>query len=109
MRFTRTRAPTSTRCTIFPATRSSSSIRRRPCATTTSCWISRRPRRRLLLADEAEDRVLRGFRDAELHDLLGRDLDRLARRRVAADARLAVHEHEFAEAGDGEALLRFLV
>ena len=64
-------------------------------------------RRALLLA--AEDRVLRGLRHAELHDALRRDLDRFAGRGVAAHARLAVHEHELAETGQRERVLRLLV
>src|ERR1043166_4788958 len=50
----------------------------------------------------AEDRVLRSLRDAELHHALGRNLDLLARRRIAADPRLAIHEHELAQAGNRE-------
>ena len=57
----------------------------------------------------AEDRVLGGLGDAELHDALGGDLDRLAGGRVAAHARLAVHEHELAEARQREGVLRLLV
>ena len=38
----------------------------------------------------AEDRVLRGFGDAELHDALGRDLDGLSGLGVAAHAGGAV-------------------
>src|SRR5450759_4412245 len=57
----------------------------------------------------AEDRVFGGLRDAELHDALRRDLDRFAGRGVAAHARLAVHEHELAETGHREGVLRLLV
>ena len=51
----------------------------------------------------AENRVLGRFRDAELHDFLGLDLDCLASRRITADARLAIDQDELAEAGDGVA------
>src|SRR5581483_4777156 len=57
----------------------------------------------------AENGVFARLGDAELHDLLGRDLDRCAGERVAAHARLAVHHHELSESGDGEALLGLLV
>ena len=57
----------------------------------------------------AEDRVLGRFRDAELHDFFRGDLDGFARGRVAADARLAVHEHQLAETGQGEAVFGILV
>jgi hypothetical protein len=57
----------------------------------------------------AEDRVLRGLGHAELHDLLGLDLDRLAGGRVATLAGLAVDEDELAEAGEREGVLRVLV
>ena len=49
----------------------------------------------------AEDRVLGGFGDAELHDALGRDLDGGAGGGVASLAGFAVHENQFAEAGEG--------
>ena len=49
----------------------------------------------------AEDGVLGGLGDAELHDALGRDLDLFAGGRVAADAGLAVHQDELAEARAG--------
>src|SRR5271169_2417053 len=57
----------------------------------------------------AEDRVFGGFRDAELHDALRRDLDRFTGRGVAAHASLPVHEHQLAEAGQRERVLRLLV
>ena len=57
----------------------------------------------------AEDRVLRGLGHAELHDLLGLDLDDFAGGRVATLASLAVHEDELAEAGEREGVLRVLV
>src|SRR5262249_12437181 len=57
----------------------------------------------------AEDGVLRGFGDAEFHDALGRDLDLFAGGGIAADAGLAIDEHEFAEARQGEAVLGVLV
>src|ERR1039457_4074733 len=57
----------------------------------------------------AEDRVFGGFCDAELHDALRRDLDRLAGRRVATHTRLAVHQYELAEARQREGVLGALV
>jgi hypothetical protein len=57
----------------------------------------------------AEDRVLRGFGDAELHDALGLDLDGLAGLRVAAHAGGAVLEDELADAGQREGVFRVLV
>src|SRR5437867_4242249 len=57
----------------------------------------------------AKDRVLAGFGHAELHDALGRNLDLLARGGIAADARLTVDQHVFAESGQGEAVLGVLV
>ena len=40
----------------------------------------------------AEDRVFGGFRHAELHDLLGGDLDLRAGGGIAANSGLAIHE-----------------
>jgi hypothetical protein len=57
----------------------------------------------------AEDGVLRGLGDAELHDALGLDLDGLAGFRVAADAGGAVLEDELADARQREGVLRVLV
>jgi hypothetical protein len=57
----------------------------------------------------AEDRVLRGLRDAELHDALGFDLDRFASGGIAAHACLAVDQHELAETGQRESILGVLV
>ena len=57
----------------------------------------------------SEDRVLGGLGHAELHNLLGRDLDGGAGGRVTADAGLAVHEDQLAEPGKGEAVLGILV
>jgi hypothetical protein len=57
----------------------------------------------------AEDRVFRRLRDAELHDAFGRNLNLRARGRIATDAGFAIHEHEFAQAGERERILRFLV
>src|SRR5436190_24075260 len=57
----------------------------------------------------AEDRVLAGFRDTELHDLLGRDVDLFAGGRITSDTRLAVHEHQLAETRQRETVLRILV
>ena len=53
-----------------------------------------RPRMWCLLGDE--DGVFCGFGDAELHDLLGGDLDGLACGRIATHAGFAVHKHELA-------------
>src|SRR5262249_9025878 len=55
------------------------------------------------------DRFLRGLRDAELEDGLGRNLDGLAGLRIAAHALLALHDHELADAREGEALLRLAI
>ena len=63
----------------------------------------------LKLFSSAENRVLRSFRDAELHDLLSFDLDLFASGRVATHASFAVHEHELAETRQGERILRVLV
>ena len=57
----------------------------------------------------AEDRVLRGLRDAELHHALGRNLNRRAGSRVAAEPGFAIHEHDLAEAGNRKGILCFLV
>jgi hypothetical protein len=57
----------------------------------------------------AEDRVLGGLGHAELHDLLGLDLDRFAGGRVATLASFAVDEDELAEAREREGVLRVLV
>src|SRR6478672_6892285 len=46
----------------------------------------------------AEDGVLGGLGDAELDDLLGRDLDLLAGGRVPARPGLAVDQHQLADA-----------
>src|SRR5579864_5359068 len=55
------------------------------------------------------DRVLRGFRDAELHNGLGLDLNGLAGLRVASHAGFTVRFHQAANAGNDEyaALLGF--
>ena len=57
----------------------------------------------------AEDRVLRGLGDAEFHDALGRDLDLLAGLGIAAQTGGAVAQHELADAGQREGVLRVLV
>ena len=49
-----------------------------------------------------EDRVLGGFGDAELHNLLRLDLDCFTSGGVATDTGLAIDQHQLAEAGDGE-------
>ena len=58
---------------------------------------------------DAEDRVLRGFGDAEFHDALGLDLDGFAGLGIAAHAGGAVFEDELADAGQRESVLRVLV
>ena len=62
---------------------------------------------RLLLG--AENGILGGLSDAELHDLLGRDLDLFAGRGIAADAGLAVDKDQLADARNGEAVLGLFV
>lgn len=57
----------------------------------------------------AQDSVLARLGDAELHNTLGRNLNLLAGCRVAADARLAIDEHELAETRKCEAVLCVLV
>src|SRR5712691_13288640 len=56
----------------------------------------------------AKHRVLQALGETELAHALGRDLERLARLRVATDARLAVGEHQLAESGQYPPVLRFL-
>jgi len=56
-----------------------------------------------------EDRVLRGLGDAELHHTLGLDLDGFAGLGVAAHAGGAVLQHQLADAGQSESILRVLV
>src|SRR5437667_3194141 len=62
-------------------------------------------RRDLLLPKHG---VLHALREPELAHALGRDLDRLARLRIAAHPRLAVRQHQFPEARKDETVLRFL-
>ena len=62
---------------------------------------------RLLL--NAQNGVLGRLGHAELDHALGRNLDLLASRRVAADAGLPVHEDDFAQARKGERILGVLV
>ena len=57
----------------------------------------------------AEDGVLGGFGDAELHDALGRDLDSFPGSGIAADAGGAIHQHQLAETGQRESVLSILV
>src|SRR6185369_8995455 len=57
----------------------------------------------------AEDGVLGGFGDAELHHALGRNLDRCAGGRVAANAGGAVHQDQLAQARQRESVLGLLV
>src|SRR2546423_5200791 len=58
-------------------------------------WRSGAGRRDLLLA---KHRVLHTLGETELAHALGRDLDRLARLRIAAHPRLAVRQHQFPQA-----------
>src|ERR1019366_123493 len=69
---------------------------------------SERPERSWKLL-RAENRVLGGFRDLELDDALGRDLDGGAGGGIAANAGGAVFELQLAEAGQGESVLCVLV
>src|SRR5215831_13186014 len=55
-----------------------------------------------------EGQLLHGLRDAELEHGLGRNLDGLAGLRIAAHTRLALHDHELADAGEHEAVARLL-
>src|SRR5262245_63403416 len=55
-----------------------------------------------------ERRLLHRLGDAELQHGLGRNLDGLAGLRVAAHARLALHHHQLAHAGEHEAVLGLL-
>src|SRR6266705_3070559 len=56
----------------------------------------------------AKHRVLDALGQPELHDALGRDLDRLARLWVAAHPRLAVGQHQPPEVRQHENVLGFL-
>ena len=66
-------------------------------------------RKRKLILLRAEDRVLGGFGNAELHDALGLDLNGFAGGGVATHARLAIDQHQFAETRQGEGVLGVLV
>src|SRR6185436_3212697 len=66
-------------------------------------------RRRSGLLLLAKHRVLHLLREAELAHALRGDLDGLAGLRVAADARLAVREHELAESRKHPAVLRLFL
>src|SRR5437879_13531572 len=68
-------------------------------------WRSGAGRRDLLLA---KHRVLHALGETELAHALGRDLDRLARLRIAAHPRLAVRQHQSPGAWKDETLLCFL-
>jgi len=57
----------------------------------------------------AEDRVLRGLGDAEFHDAFGGNLDGFAGLGVAAEAGGAIAQHQLADAGQCEGVLRVLV
>src|SRR5688500_673920 len=72
-------------------------------------WSFTLPGNREALLLGPQDRVLGGLGDAELDDLLRRNLDLLPGRGVAADARLAVHQHQLADARNREAVLGLLV
>jgi len=54
----------------------------------------------------AQNRVLGGFGDPELHDLLGSDLDAGAGCRITTHPRLPLDQHQFAQARYREAVLR---
>ena len=56
-----------------------------------------------------QDRILGLLGHAELCHALDRDLDGLARRRVASHSRLAIDQHQLAQAGQGEGVLGVLV
>src|SRR5439155_23266591 len=72
--------------------------------------ISERPGEiRSRLGSGAENRVFGGLGDTELHDALCGNLNLFAGGRVAADAGLAVHQHEFSETGQGKGVLGVLV
>jgi len=57
----------------------------------------------------AQDGVLCGLRDAELHHALRGDVDRFASGGIAANAGFAVNEHQFAQSGQRESVLGVLV
>jgi glutathione S-transferase len=63
----------------------------------------------LLFLLRAQNGVLRGFGDAEFHDAFGCDLDGFAGLWVAAHTGGPVAEHELADAGQREGILRVLV
>src|SRR5262245_20066663 len=63
--------------------------------------------KRFLLS--AKDGVLGGFCDAELHDAFGGDLNLLARRRIAPDARGAIDQNQFTQSRQRESILGVLV
>src|SRR5436189_6087162 len=68
--------------------------------------LSERPGKiRNRLGSGAEDRVFGGLGDTELHDAFGGNLYLFAGGWIAADAGLAVHQHEFSEAGQGKGVL----
>lgn len=56
-----------------------------------------------------QDGVFRRFGHAELDHALGGDLDLFTGRRIAAHAGLAVDQHQFSEARNGEAVLGVFV
>jgi len=57
----------------------------------------------------AEDGVLGGLGDAELHDALGGDLNLFPSGRITTDAGRAIHQDELAEPRQGEGVLGLLV
>lgn len=56
-----------------------------------------------------QDGIFAGLGDAELNHFLSWNLDRLASGRIAASASLAIHQHELAQARQGEAVLGILI
>src|SRR5438876_53425 len=98
------------RCWAAPAARSGQTSRapgRSICkattpasSTATSC--SAQPSSKSEELSRSQDGVLGGFGDAEFDDFLGGDLDRFAGGGIPAHASFAVHQHEFAQAGQSE-------
>jgi hypothetical protein len=56
-----------------------------------------------------ENGILRGFRDSELHDTLGRNLDGVARLGIAPHSGLPILENQHAQARQLKPVLTFLV
>ena len=57
----------------------------------------------------SEDRILGGFGHAEFDHALGGNLDGFASGGISTHAGFAIHQHELAEAGQREGILRILV